>query len=93
MEECLSRIEARTLLHRILDSGVVTYSVPHAVERLRERRLSTLDCENVLRGGAVEDAEWENGAWRYRVWTRKIAVVVQFLSRDEVLVVTAWRTE
>ena len=91
MNEPLRASEARTLLRTILDQGVVTYAVPHAVQRLRERNLSTVDCENVMRGGIVEEAEWENGAWRHKVRTAKIEVVVQFLSEDEVLVVTAWR--
>lgn len=93
MDERLGKSRAKRLLHSILEDGVVTYSVPHAVERLRERQLSAVDCESVLRGGVLEDAEWESGAWRHRVWTRKITVVVQFLSEEEILVVTAWRTE
>ncbi len=43
--------------------------------------------------GVVEEPEWENGAWRYRFRTQRILLVVQFLSEDEVLVVTAWRTK
>ena len=93
MKEPLSRSDARARLLRILEDGVVTYSVPHALDRLRERGLSLVDCENVLRGGAVDEAEWENGAWRHRVRTRRLTVVIQFLSEQELLVGTAWRTE
>jgi hypothetical protein len=93
MNEPLSRAEAKALLQKILEGGTVTYSVPHALDRLRKRGLSTIDCENVLRGGVVEEAEWENGCWRHRVRTRRITIVVQCLSEEEVLVVTAWRTE
>jgi hypothetical protein len=32
----------------------------------------------VLRGGWVEPAEWENGAWRYQVHTARIVVVIEF---------------
>ncbi|MCM2358030.1 MAG: DUF4258 domain-containing protein [Geobacteraceae bacterium] len=91
MEELLRPRDAKILVRRILDDGIVVYAVPHALERLSQRGISTVDCENVLRGGAVQDPEWENGAWRYQVRTGKIAVVIQFLSEEELLIVTAWR--
>ena len=31
-----------------------------------------VDCANVLRAGFVEEPEFENGTWRYRVRTAKI---------------------
>lgn len=83
----------RFRLRAILLHGTVTYSIPHAIDRLRQRKLTMIDCENVLRGGSVDLGEWENGAWRYRVRTNKLTVVVQFLNDDEVLIVTAWRNE
>ena len=92
MDERLHPRLAKNLLRRILQEGVVTYAVPHALERLRQRKISMVDCENVMRGGVVEEPEWESGAWRYRIRTRRIALVVQFLSESEVLVVTAWRS-
>ena len=52
-----------------------------------------LDCENVFRVGIVDEAEYENGSWRHKVRTNKIAVIIEFLSEDEVLIVTAWRLE
>jgi len=91
MNHPLRAIEARKLLRRILNSGVITYSQPHAIDMIKERKLSILDCENVMRAGAVQEAEWENGAWRHQVRTQKIVVVIEFLSEEEVLVVTAWR--
>ena len=54
--------------------------------------LTTVDCENVLRGGVVRPGEYENGTWRYRVETSKITVVVGFRSAQELMVVTAWRS-
>jgi len=82
----------KRLLRRILSEGEVIYSIPHALRRLEQRRITMVDCENVLRGGVVDPAEWENGAWRYRVRTHHITVVVQVLSEEELLIVTAWRT-
>ena len=82
---------AKKLIRQILETGTITYSQPHALERLRKHRMSMLDCENVLRGGTVAEAEWENGAWRYRVFTNRFEAVAQFLAEDHLLVVTAWR--
>lgn len=93
MNQPIRAAEARKLLRRILNTGLVTYSQPHAVERLKQRSLTTLDCENVMRGGVVDEAEWSDGGWRHQVRTRKIVVVVEFLSEEEVLIVTAWRKE
>lgn len=87
----LSPDQARRCIRTILDTGIVTYAIPHALKRLQQRNISMVDCENVLRGGVVEPAEWENGAWRYPMRTQKITVIVQILSEDELLVVTAWR--
>jgi hypothetical protein len=62
--------------------------------------LSDVDVVNVLRGGVVRPAEFENGSWRYRVETQRITVVVAFdpdpdeaETEDEIelVVVTAWR--
>ena len=53
--------------------------------------LTTIDVTNMLRGGVVYAAEFENGSWRYRVRTSKMAVVVAFRSESELRVVTAWR--
>lgn len=83
--------QVRKRLRAILETGTLTYAISHALERLRQRNISLVDCENVLRSGVVDPAEWENGAWRYSVRTQKITVIVQFLDEDELLVVTAWR--
>ena len=89
--EPLRSTEARARIRTILAGGTVLYSKPHALNRLAERHLTTIDCENVLRGGAVAEAEWENGGWRYHVRTARITVVVELLSESELLIVTAWR--
>ena len=66
--------------------------------------LTDVDAVNVLRGGAVREAEWENGSWRYRVETARIVFVVvlepepedvpaedEDVGDLEVILVTAWR--
>jgi len=91
MEQPLKCAKAKVLLRKILNSGVIVYSRPHALDRLKERNISMIDCENVLRAGTVHEAEFENGTWRHQIVTGKLAVVVEFLSEKEILVVTAWR--
>ena len=91
MVEPLKPSEARKLIHHILKDGYVTYSRPHAIDRMKEREMDTSDCINILRGGKVREGEYENGSWRYRVETPKMAVVVTFVAEDELMIVTAWR--
>lgn len=83
--------EAKKLILAILTQGIVTYSQPHAEEQMKKRRINTVDCINVLRGGAVSEGEYENGSWRYQVRTPKMCIVIRFESEDTLEVVTAWR--
>lgn len=53
--------------------------------------MDAIDVDNVLRGGAVDPGEYENGSWRYRVRTERIVVVITFRSEIELVIVTAWR--
>ncbi|HJV65770.1 MAG TPA: DUF4258 domain-containing protein [Geomonas sp.] len=82
---------AKKIILNILQKGSVTYAEPHALQRMEERDISTLDCVNVLRGGKVAPAEYENGSWRYRVYTPRMTVVARFESELELEIVTAWR--
>jgi hypothetical protein len=81
----------KKLLLRIISEGIVTYSQPHAEEQMKKRRISMVDCINVLRGGSVREGEYENGSWRYQVHTPKMCVVIRFESDSILEVVTAWR--
>lgn len=68
--------------------------------------LTDVDAVNVLRGGVVREAEWENGSWRYRVETPRMVFVVVFEPEPDVLpasdedvgelelvIVTGWRNK
>lgn len=90
MDEPLAPEAAKRLIRDILQSGRFIYS-NHAKDEMVDDELTTVDCENVLRGGVVRPGEYENGTWRYRVETSKITVVVAFRSAQELVVVTAWR--
>lgn len=91
MDEPLSPNAAKGLIREILRVGRFTYS-RHAKEEMLADDLTTVDCENVLRGGAVRPGERDRGTWRYRVETGRISVVVAFRSERELVVVTAWRS-
>jgi hypothetical protein len=47
---------------------------------MKKRRISMVDCVNVLRGGSVREGEYENGSWRHQVCTPKMCVVIRFES-------------
>jgi hypothetical protein len=91
MDEPLAPEAARRLLRDILRGGRFTYS-KHAKDEMLADDLTTVDCENVIRGGVVRPGEYEHGTWRYRIETSKITVVVAFRSEGELVVVTAWRS-
>lgn len=65
INEPLKPIETKKLIRSILKVGSVSYSQPHAIERLEKHGISTVDCINILLGGTVEEAEYENDEWRY----------------------------
>ena len=90
-DEPLSPPQAKLLIRQILKDGIITYVRPHAVERMKDRRMSTLDCENILLGGVVQEPELVNGTWRYKVCTPKMCVVIRFEDKNTLQIVTAWR--
>lgn len=91
MDEPLAPDAAGRLIRQILKIGRFTYS-KHAKDEMLADDLTTVDCENVLRGGVVRPGEMEHGTWRYRIETGRITVVIAFRSERELVVVTAWRS-
>jgi len=90
LEKAYSPPKAKQLILAIITEGKVI-STQHAKREMTADNLTIVDCINVLRGGIVEPAEWENGAWRYHVHTAKIWVVIELESETELVLVTAWR--
>ena len=99
----LRETDARRLLRRLLEEGIFVVS-PHARIEMNKDNLTNVDVVNILRAGLVQPAEWENGSWRYRVLTQRMAAVAAFdpdvdavpadeddVSEMELIVVTAWR--
>jgi len=92
LNEPLKPDAAHRLIGTILSKGTVRFS-GHALVEMKKDGLTTVDCVNVLRGGVVEPAEFENGSWRYRVRTAQIYVVATFRSEEALVVITAWRVK
>jgi hypothetical protein len=82
---------ATRLIKQIALTGDVASS-KHASDELHADHMTTGDCLNVMRCGAVKQpADLEHGSWRYRIETNLMTVVVAFRSETEVTIVTAWR--
>ena len=91
MTQQRSAIGARKLIRQIVMSGTVEF-LSHADEELAEDGCSQLDALNVLRGGIVDECEFENGEWRHRVRTQRMAVIVEiYESETTILVITAFK--
>ena len=85
---------AKQIIRRILQDGSVVLDNPHLKDEMTKENppLTAVDIVNVLRGGACDEAEWENGEWRHHVRTQRICVVVAIDENErELVVVTAWR--
>ena len=96
----LSKSDALKLLRDCLQTGIVQYH-PHFVKRCRERGIYPLDAQFVLRKGVIYDEpelDLRFQEWRYKVEGKtpdedKLKVVVTFLERDEMLVLTVMLDE
>jgi hypothetical protein len=99
----LRAADAKRLIRRLLEEGIYR-ARPHAQGEMAKDGLTDVDAANVLRGGVVNEAEYENGEWRFGVRTQRMHFVVTFepdpatppgdeedLSGTEIVVVTAWR--
>ena len=91
----LSKSDALKLLRQCFRSGIVEYH-PHFEKRCRERGIDPMDAQHVLRKGIIyEEPELDVRfqEWRYKVVGRPpdreaLKVVISFLEKDEVLVLT-----
>ncbi len=88
----LSGPDAKALLDAIRTTGEWNLG-DHAVKEMEKDDLDMQDARNVLRGGVVQEPEFENGEWRYQVRTSKMTFVIAFESRTRFAVVTAWRNK
>ena len=91
----LSKSDALKLLRECLMNGIVEYH-SHFARRCRERGIDPLDAQFVLRKGTIYDEPELDVCfreWRYKVEGKppdgeKLKVVIAFVERHEVLVIT-----
>jgi hypothetical protein len=91
----LSKSDALKLLRQCFETGIVEYH-PHFAKRCKERGVDPQDAQYVLRRGIIyEEPELDIRfqEWRYKVEGlppdgAKLKVVIAFLERDNVLVLT-----
>ena len=89
----LNNTTAKRIIGELLTTGKYIL-IPHALKALQEDGLTTVDCVNVLRGGWVVQSEMKGGAWRYRIVTQRIAVIVEIeleSEPQELTVITVFR--
>lgn len=80
--------QARKVLSEILNNNPNF----HCKDQMKARRLIAGDVFNVLSvGKIIDEPEFVNGSWRYRVQTKNITVVIAFRKPNHVAVVTTWR--
>ena len=89
MKQPLAAMEARKLARSIIEDGTVTFT-SHCLRELAKDGKATVDAINVIRGGAYMEAEWENGAWRHRAQTQRMAVILELDTETALLVVTSF---
>jgi hypothetical protein len=91
----LDRNQAKKIAVEILSTGSISYT-GHCRQELKNDKMDTGDVINVLRCGRIgrepEPAE-KFGAWRYRVETHNMAVIIEIHSTSHVRVITAWRNK
>ena len=66
----------------------------HALNEIERDDLTVSDILNVIKSPdsrIIDDPEFENGSYRYRLGTSNIMVVIAFDTPGSFVVVTAWR--
>ena len=93
LESRLDREQARKVLSELLNTVPNCFSYgAHFRNRMAERDMTIGDVLNILHKGKIlKNGEFENGQWRYRVETEKMAVVIAFNNPFFVRGVTCWR--
>lgn len=91
----IDRNQARKLVSQIVKSQASPFIFSrHALVELENDDLTTADALNVLKSPdakILNDAEFSNGTYRYRIETAYILVVIAFSEDGEkIIVVTVW---
>lgn len=93
MYQCPDHHEAKKYFQEQRSAGTLKLILtPHAEKEFAKDDMDMQDCRNILRGGVWDPPEWENGSWRYRVRTPKMAIIIEIdFEVCEFTVVTGWR--
>lgn len=87
----LDRYEAKKLAQQIIRDGTFSFT-SHCEKELKRDDMDTVDAVNIIAGGKiVREPEYEHQAWRYRVETQRMGVVIEIHSRNCLRVITGWR--
>jgi uncharacterized protein DUF4258 len=95
----LSAEDARRIIQLILDKGTLEASHHCRAERMRERGVTMLDVENVLRNGEIRrdpELDEERNRWKYRVegedieGDELIAITVIIEEQMELFIITVF---
>ncbi len=90
----LKATEVKGKLSKCLnETGSIRFT-NHALERMKERKIESLDVTNVLRAGKVprDPEEFDGRNWRYSIATPKFKIVFCF-HESTVIVITAIRKD
>lgn len=91
----LDKTQARKLVTEIVNKHPTNIRFTrHALEELRNDNLIISDVLNVIKSSdakVIDEPEFINGSYRYRLATNRIGVVIAFDSPISCVVVTAWR--
>jgi hypothetical protein len=90
LQEPLDEAGLKRLIREIVKTGTVTFT-GHSREEMAADDLGEVDVLNVLRAGWLQFSEPSGTAWRYRMRTQRIWVVITLRSENELVVVTVWR--
>lgn len=89
----LDRSNARVRISMIVRTGELVFT-KHCKQELSKDEMTSVDVANVLRCGKIHrepEVSEKTGAWRYRIETSRMAVIVEFSTERALVVVTAWR--
>ena len=90
--EPLAAGELKKLLRNILEQGKVSYG-SHVRKRMRDREITSIDIENVIRGGKLVMHKWDitHNNWKYTLKTSRFMVALCLRSETNTFVITAAR--
>jgi hypothetical protein len=91
----LDRYEAKKLAQQIIQDGNFSFT-SHCEKELAADGMGTVDAVNIIAGGKIiREPEFSDKfqAWRYRIETQRMGVVIEIHSNVSLRVITGWRNK